>query len=1042
MSGKFIPNDGQRRAINFGIDRPLKVVAGAGTGKTEVLARRFVRVVECHNISPFRMLALTFTKKAAAEMRKRIIDELLQRKLITQAERPLLLWIGNFHSICHRLLRQYALAAGIDPSFAVIEEIEQRRILSASVYDFLDKKVGADTDPDRFEDLMIERVDTFTDNMLRVIDHLKANFIAADDMKESIDRQLRERYRIVEETINVIIGDSKLHANTRNAAEKRLGLLEKQSVHESLLFDAAYEIYLAYQTRLQAQNFLDYNDLIFCTYNLAKTDRSLRDRFGYILVDEFQDTDTGQYKLLNALSDDFKNVTVVCDRKQCIYEWRDARIRNVYEFPGDTIHLDENYRSYAEILDSANSFIGHVMPEEKPLRPALDGGRGIAGTARVRTFRGVDQQEEAEYVAAETARLLEQEYGPEHIAVLMRSVHASRFYEDAFESLDVPYVTVGGCGFYDLSETRDLIALLRLISNPFDSLSMVRILQGPLVGLSDAALYELFRAKDNASGSVYETLRGPSEWMTNARAQTYEKARTVIEVIDGLITAHWSLTLGELISEVLNKTGYLKYLASIEGPRGSRFSNISLLYKKATLFEERNYSSTLEEFLAYLEDGIAAGEGEPVNIKANAVQIMTVHQAKGLEFPVVFVVNLKGETFPSKFRGDAFGYDEELGPFIRKLPDGKYSVRYKGGYRTDIEESLKKRQYGEENRVMYVAMTRARDLLYLTTSEQENQKGNNFFQRIEEFADTSEHPGVEQANFTALPDGLVLKRSPKTDDTLSVSDIKDATAKIVRRISASPRSPTSARADETIVLSYSQLVMFRECALKYALRYIYNIPLFPRENTPEHIQEDTSAFALGNLLHTALMHYHRQRKKGVSSGPLEILETMAQDCPKEILPTAKKILRRYAEHPLCEIDTLYEEQEFHWQIEHASPQIHFAGKIDRIHREGDSLKIVDYKTGTPDPKNHKLQLGIYRLAIQSALGVEQVRTSDFYLSRCEEVEHCFTEYELEEIREGIIRDVVKIADPAGIVEIRDQNESRNCASCEYASLCPHTSERP
>lgn len=1042
MSHNFKPNEDQRKAIEFGIDTPLKVVAGAGTGKTEVLARRFVRIVEKNKISPFRVLALTFTKKAAAEMQNRITKELLRRKLISRSERPLLLWIGNFHSICHRLLRQNALVAGVDPSFVAIDEAEQHRILAESINDFLNKKLGVYADPDTFEELMIERIERFTRTMLRVINRLKANFIEAENPKTVIAVRLREQYRKIEENLNATIANPKIHRNTRGAAERRLESLAAQGAHEHLLFDAAHEIYTAYQGRLSDQNLLDFNDLISCAYRLAKADRSVRERFGYILVDEFQDTDTGQYMLLKELSDNFRNVTVVCDRKQCIYEWRDARIRNIDEFPGDTIHLRENYRSYGEILDSANSFIQRSMPEEMPLTPALEGGHGRAGKAQVKMFRAADQEEEAEYIAYEILNLLKNDYEPGQIAVLMRSVRASRAYEDAFRSHKIPYMTLGGCGFYDFSEAKDLISFLRLISNPFDNLSMVRILQGPLVGMSDATLYELCRSNNHTDASIYEIIKRSPDRIGDLHSESYERLQGFISTTEYLVRAQWSLTVGELISEVLNRTGYLKYLASLEGVRGARFSNVSLLYKKAALFEERNPGSTLEDFLAYLDNAMTGEAGTTdAGSGSDAIQIMTVHQAKGLEFPVVFIVNLKSGAFPLKYRSDSYGYEEDFGLFARKLPDGIDIVRYKGGYGINIEESLRARQYMEENRIMYVAMTRARDLLSLTASESKEGKGDDFLQYIEDVARESDNKAAEIAEFP------VLSPTPSEDElkpchVAGLEEIKEMTSKVINRILCSSATPIISDVSKSVVLSYSRLAMFRHCPMKYALRYVYDLPLSPHEESLEESHQTATAFALGNLLHKALMLYHRRKKSEEQPNALDILETIAGDAPRGTLQSANKIMQKYLQTSLAHIDTLYEEQEFHWNIESDSCHILFEGKIDRIHRDGDALKIIDYKTAMPDAERHKLQLGIYKLAAESVLGEQGICASNFYLSSCEEVNYAFTKDELKGILEDIIRDALRISKRDFMLEeIHLSEKTRDCASCGYSHSCPQNRDK-
>ncbi len=1031
MKPEFSPNDAQRRAIEYPIDIALKVVAGAGTGKTAVLTQRFIHIVEKHQIPPQRILALTFTKKAAAEMRKRISDELLNRNLIERSQAPMLLWVGNYHSICLRLLRQYALAAGLDPSFDTLDETEQPLALEEVVKDFLDKK-DAGADPDRFEALMIERIDGFVRNISTVVSRLKAHFIETGGMERKVAATIGEHYRIIESSLRETVANESIHGNTRKKAERRLETLADEKAHELLLLDAVARTFDGYRKRLQRLGALDFGDLVSYTCRLADSDPYVRRRFDYVLVDEFQDTDSAQYRLLERMSDGLRNVTVVCDKKQSIYEWREARLENIEDFPGETIVLEENYRSVGEILDSANHFIGRTMPLEKPLRPAIRGGRGRAGDPRVMLFRADGPEQEAEHVACGIAHLLESgECKPRDVAVLMRSVRASRPFEDALSARDIPFTTVGGAGFYDLCETKDLLALLRLIADPFDDLSMARILQSAVVGLSDATLRDLCRTTDGKRSSIYETLLASSEFFERLEPRIRHRLRSLLEAIDEFSGRRWSLTTGELVSGLLWRVDYLKYLVSLEGPRGARFSNVSLFYKTAARFEERNPGSGLEEFLSYMETAVAGGTADAVGeVSSDAVQIMTVHQAKGLEFPVVFVVNLKEGAFPLKFRGDDFGYDERLGLYARKLPEGGRLIRYEGGYGVGIEEMLRERRYLEENRILYVAMTRAKRLLYLTSTSAPD--ADDFFCSIEKFAAGAGSDSAEMA--PSMPETKPSHVSAVgTRDIMGVEEIKSAAAAAVERVRR-PTTPPVGTA-EAVTLSYSRLALFRQCPMKYALRYVYNLPLAAHEDSLEERHSHSEALALGNLLHMALSEFHRREREGARADLLEIFERLAAGGSPNMVAGGKRMLDDYLAGTLSRMTTLYEEMEFHWKIGSGALRIMIEGKIDRIHADRGSLKIVDYKTGTHREEDHKLQLGIYRLAAEAALGEQNILTSNYYLSTGEEVEQEFSADELREIRGAIIEDARKIAsaDFGG----RDGGRGEACGGgeCGYAAFC-------
>lgn len=1039
MNPDFKPNEAQTEAVCFGIEKPLKVVAGAGTGKTAVLTHRFIHLVERYRIPPHRILALTFTKKAAAEMQSRIARELVSEKLIRRAEIPLVLWIGNFHSICMRLLRQNALAIGLDPSFELVDETEQRLILAEVVNDFLNHRLNTNIDPAMFDDLMIHHAGKFTDNMLIVMNRLKDHFIEGGDFTSLLHDIVSRQYRTIEHVLTKTIENDELPAGARKKARSRLQVLKDSETFECLTVDAVCAILRAYQERLESKNLLDFSDLIGFTYRLARNEPSLKERFEYVLVDEFQDTDHGQFQLLRELSDDFRNVTVVCDKKQSIYEWREARPENIDNFPGETIHLHENYRSYGEILECANHFIRRSMPGEHPISPARNGVLGFAGSPAVKLFRADGREGEAAFVASEIARLLKAgEYRPGDIAILMRSVHASRRYEDALLAAGIDYVTVGGCGFYELSEARDVLALVRLVSNPFDDLAMVRVLQSAIVGLSDASLRDVCSRRAETRSGIFDVLTSEEDFPDLPPA-TCERLKKLLDVITELSTTRWSHTVGEVISEALNRTEYLKYLSSLEGPRGKRFSNVARIYKAATAFEERRPGADLEDFLSYVDVEIDAGiEKGAGGSQPDTVQIMTVHQAKGLEFPVVFVVNLTVGSFPLRFRPDDYGYDETFGLFLRKIPESRPTLRYEGGYGIHIEESLKRKEYNEEERVMYVAMTRAEKLLYLTTGEQEGRTSEDadFFARIAAFASSDGNRFAE-----VLCSAPSVRASPKvvepTVTEIGLETIREMLNHAVGRIRmAPPPEAPPMEVPETLSMSYSRLALFRCCPMKYALRYVYNLPLPPKEEMQDerHPRDAPHAALLGDIVHKTLMQFHRGKKADSSPNVFAVFEHLARalGLSAKFVRTGQFMLEKYLESPLARIDTVAEEQEFHWRLEDGALRIMFTGKIDRIHREGTAFKVLDYKTGLRDDSNHRLQLAIYRLAMESILGETDIATSNYYLPTGEEVEHRFSQAELARVQSEIIEASKKVISG----DFGGRAGAGDCIDCSYKEFCP------
>jgi DNA helicase-2/ATP-dependent DNA helicase PcrA len=1028
----FMLNNAQRKAVEFPIYRPLKVIAGAGTGKTAVLTERFVHIVKHHQISPSRILALTFTRKAAAEMEMRIARKLLEMGLLKRSEAPLLLWVGNFHSVCLTLLRQYALLAELDPSFATIDDTEQRLVLTDVIMDFLNYRLG-DSDSSRFEDLMIDRIGNFSRNAAIAVNKLKSQYFEFHKVQQTLATSLDSSYRALERSLRNTAGDQDIRKSDRKKAEKRLNALPDSEARDLLLANAMSVICREYARITGERDVLDFNDLIAYTCRFAAAEPHLKNRFDYILVDEFQDTDGAQYQLLEALSDGLQNVTVVCDRKQAIYEWREAKIENIENFPGEQIVLDENYRSFGEILDSANNFIARTMADEKALIPAHDGGHGRAGEPRVRLYRASGAAEEADFVASEIANLLSR-YRAADIAILMRSVRASSHIEDRLKFLGIPYVTVGGKGFHDLSETKDLVALLKLVANPFDDLSMTRVLKSAIVGLSDATLYELRQSCKGSVQSFYDALQHFEDAYASVDPRIRTRVKAALDAIDTLADRRWSLTIGETVSELLARTNYLKYLGYLEGARGQRFNNVSLFYKTAALFEERNPGAGLAEFLSYMETSIE-GDGGPAAPQASAaaVQIMTVHQAKGLEFPVVFVMNLRKGAFPLSFRAGGFGYDEKFGLYAARLPDGRPSARYE----PDIVRIMRDRQIREENRIMYVAMTRAEELLYLTTPQAEIE--DDFFSAVEDFASTAGTGSAE--NITSYePAERIEDAARESHIAVAEGAIISAARQAVARIHFAPQDKVVSKA-AVVTLSYSRLSLFRHCPAKYALRYIYNLPLSPHEESREESYRHIDAFTVGNLLHDTLMLYHRRLRVGGPADAVQIFRSLSASLPGALLGSAEKMLSMYMRHPLSKTQTLYEEEEFHWKIFEDGVEIMFEGKIDRIHREGDSLKIVDYKTGERHVESHALQLGIYKMALEEALGEPNILAGNFYLATGEEVECNFSADELLKIREEIVRDARRISEGDFWSEKGSRRPDSHCDECGYGIFCKEKTSR-
>jgi DNA helicase-2/ATP-dependent DNA helicase PcrA len=1026
----FQSNAAQKRAIEFPVDRPLKVIAGAGTGKTEVLTRRFVHLVRRYKFQPQKILALTFTKKAAAEMQHRIVQSLITESLIDKGEAALLHWIGNFHSISLKLLKQNPLSVGLDPSFEIIDEIEQRILFNAVVDDFLDKRLPESMSCS-FEELLVDDPESFADDLFAVISRIKSHFIGPEELRGRLSENLGNGYKSVSEILTETIDNEDLHKNTRRAAENRLGALEHELPVEKLLIQAVFSIYRAYQGRLSNRNLLDFNDLVFHAYKLAKADPELKNKFEYILVDEFQDTDRGQYLLLEALSHGLQNVTVVGDKKQLIYEWREAWLQNIETFPGETIPLEENYRSFGQILKASNEFIGRIMREEPALVPALMGGRGHAANPPVELIRAANREVEASFVAREIRRLIDQGHSPGEIVILSRTVLFSRLLEDALNREGVMYSAVGGCGFYDMQETKDISALLRVVCNPFDDANMVRVLQSEVIGLNDFSLHGICASRKGEVASIYEAIRGNG--CCEIDSALAAKAKMLIQAVEELARIKWKLSLGEIFSEALKRVNYLKYLSSQEGLRGPRFSHVAFFYKMASQFEERHPRAGLEEFLEYLEtSGAGALRSAPGDSASDKVQIMTIHQAKGLEFPIVFLAGVAPAVFPTYSRGGNIGYEQQFGIFAKKR-SGKPFVRYE----LQIEKYLREKHFLEENRLMYVAMTRAKNCLYVTTHASDKENEQDFFQALEifskgNFSDVVSRT-VEGTESLAEPKGHATIEK-RTDKGVSFSEIMDATAAAIERLNVLDAIPKPAAASP--ILAYSKLALFRRCPKRFALQHLYKLS-FLSEMEVEHdeVALDAGGRVLGNLLHQTLMYYHRLQKENKNPDALLIFEHLArrEQCSRKIIESGRDMLRKYLKTDLSRITTLYEEKVFRWNITDGDFEFRVTGIIDRVHRQGEKLKIVDYKSGSVDDA-HAFQLALYRMALENAMNERGILTSIFSLSSGKEAEYTFSDKQLEKVREEII-DCARRISRGDFPPCDNTQSSTECRKCEFSGFC-------
>lgn len=991
-------NAEQRAAVTFPLDKPLKVVAGAGTGKTRVLTTRYVHIlVQDPACGPENILALTFTDKAAAEMRQRI--SALCRE-VGVATGPLALqeaWIGTFHACCHRFLRGQALAAGLDPEFSVYDEARSRLLYRQVVKDFL---AGKGKVPAGFA---VADPNFYERDVYYLIGRLKDSLIYSDGFRAAAARAGQNYYDRWLALLDAL-GNLPLHGATRKALAGRGAEALEQVAWEEDLIQVVVALFSAYQEALAAANALDFADLIYYTYRLLKKREDLRQewcqRFRYILVDEFQDTNRAQFALLKLLARDerMSNVTVVGDEKQAIYGWRNARVENIREFAardwgGGEVRLTTNYRSYQEILDLAHFAIGQDPYFAGQEGVQLQAHRGSAPGPCVRLHLAPDRQQEGEKVAAAIGELLEQGVAARDIAILLRSPRRARPYEDALRRRDIPYQTVGGVGFYDREEIKDLLAYLRVVTNPYDNLALVRALQAPPCFLSDADLARISRLQEEEGWGeekrvyLYDAL-GRAVQEPRIPAALREKVQNFLTLWEELAGLRDQLPLPGFLDRILEVTGYLDYVyGNPPGEVRRRVANIKKLLELAARLAGETARVDLDEFIDYtdffLDQDLREGEG--VTAGGEAVVIMSVHQAKGLEFPHVFLPNLTDTSFPVGARYPNLDYGEDLGLVSKEDQLGRTTAKFapynynKDNYRelydrfgiVSFKDRLREEQQQEERRLFYVALTRARESLHLSCPKPfpERPRGPHFFRELWE-------------GFGAVPwlrriDGGEGGEQP-APRTAGQADWGQAELEKYSRVLFTwyrqrRELPPVREELQPVSLSASRVETYRRCGRNYYLHYQLRLPA--GEGEPALAALDYEPALLGTLVHQVLEVYHREGWRTERAG--ELLEKQARSLgvnreeEGEYLAAAEKILQKYFQGPLAGLqpDPADLERNFCIFLEGEGLTVELAGKIDRIDRDREGRwLVVDYKTNRSIApaqwEEYCRQLHLYALAFR------------------------------------------------------------------------------
>ena len=623
-------NERQREAV-FHTEGPLLILAGAGSGKTRVLTHRIAYLIEEKGVNPWNILAITFTNKAAGEMRERV-----DRLVAFGAES---VWVSTFHSACVRILRRHIDRLGYDSKFTIYDSDDQKTLMKD-----ICKRLQIDT------------------------------------------KQWKEKtlLGIISSAKNELIGAQEYEMNT-------MGDFSKRKIAEA---------YKEYQRQLRTNNALDFDDLIMKTVELFKLNpdvlEAYQERFKYIMVDEYQDTNTAQFKLISLLASKYQNLCVVGDDDQSIYKFRGANIRNILNFEdvfpsARVVKLEQNYRSTKTILDAANHVIrNNLERKNKTLWTANDGGAPIIFQNFMTAY------EEAEYIAEDLAKRVAAGDGNySECAILYRSAAQSRLLEEKFLLANIPYRIIGGVNFYARKEIKDLLSYLKTVDNARDDLAVRRIINVPRRGIGAATLAKVQDFAVENEISFYNALRAAEE--IPALGRSVAKLKPFVTLIQTLRAQREYFSVAELLKEVIDRTDYVKELEdeNTEESR-ARIENIDELISKAASYDEEAENPTLSGFL---EEVALVADIDNLEENNDRVVLMTLHSAKGLEFPNVYLAGMEDGIFPSYMT------------IVSEDP-------------TDLEE---------ERRLCYVGITRAMRQLTITSARSRMIRGETQYNKVSRF---------------------------------------------------------------------------------------------------------------------------------------------------------------------------------------------------------------------------------------------------------------------------------------------------------------------
>ncbi len=963
-------NEQQRHAVLHEAG-PLLIVAGAGTGKTTVITRRIAWLIAAKRARPAEILALTFTDKAAAEMEERV--DLLVPYGYTDV------WISTFHAFGDRVLRDHALELGVAPDFRILTKAEQIIFFREHLFEFPLEYYRPLGDPTKH------------------LDALVSLFSRAKDE----DVTPAEYHAHAEDLVRMAAADP-------NDAELRD--LARQQQELALT-------YARYQELLAKEGLVDFGDLITLTLRLFRERpavlRAYQERFKYILVDEFQDTNYAQFQLVRLLASGHQNITVVGDDDQSIYKFRGAAISNILNFldvyPQSTqVVLIQNYRSHQLILDAAYRLIRHNDPDrlevksgiEKRLQALRPAGRPVEHV-HLDTLSS-----EADWVAALIAERVEQgEVRYKHFAILVRSNNDADPFLRALNMRGIPLRFTGSRGLYNREEIRLGMAFLRALANPADALSLYYLGVSPLYLIAGTDLAKALshaNRKNRTLEHIFRHLESFPDLSEELSPETHAAVTKLLEDLEQMRRLMKDHPTGRVLYEYLvARTGYIRRLATSGLPEDDvRVANLAKFFDVVAKYGEIAAYDRVPAFVKHMDELIEAGDDPPVaeaDFDSDAVSVLTVHKAKGLEFPVVFVVSAIAERFPTRNRGERIPLPNPLVKDI--LPGGDVHLQ-------------------EERRLFYVALTRAQRELYLTSAR---DYGGVRPRKVSRFVlEALDLPQGAAPTFRASAVESIHRHAPPVDGQQALEGVIPP--------------------DQPISISYRQVDDYDTCPLKYKYTHILRVPLL-RDHR----------IAYGTAIHEAIHEYHRRKAR---RQPIQFGELVAhferswlnegfisREHEDQRQAEGREVLRRFYEFQEAsgQIPT-FVEAPFSFQV--GSTRV--KGRWDRVDLRADEVILIDFKTS--DVRTQKdadrraresLQLMIYALAYREVYGALPTRLELQFLGpRGVLVGHAIPKPELFTETAEIIERVATGIRMQQFIATPDFY--RACRYCAFASICPYT----